>query len=86
MEELKKEIVDQVINKDEQGDGYGFVESGSFGEYGPGGLLSEAEKAKKSAPRLKLSTEKKTAPKMACHFCRQRKIACGPGDTEGTCK
>lgn len=79
------EIVEQMVNKDEQGDGFGFVESGSFGEY-KNGLVSEAERKKRSHPRLKLSTEKKTAPKMACLFCRQRKIACGPGDNEGTCK
>ena len=29
--------------------------------------------------RVKLSTEKKTPPKMACLFCRNRKIACGVG-------
>ena len=82
---LENDFIDQAIVKDEQGDGYGFVESGSFGEY-KRGLMSSSEKKKRSAPRLKLSTEKKTAPKMACTFCRIRKIACGIGDTEGTCK
>ena len=87
IQKLEKEAAGLMLKQDEQGDGWGFVESGSHGEY-DNGLLSEAEKRKKaSAPaRLKLSTEKKTAPKMACHFCRQRKIACGPGDVEGTCK
>lgn len=79
-----------MVDKDEQGDGWRFpeaAEAGSYGEY-DGGLLSKSEKKKKASmiPRLKLSTDKKTPPKMACVFFRQRKIARGPGDNETTCK
>ena len=42
---------------------------------------------KDGKPRLKLNTEKKSPPKMACHFCRNRKIACGTGKgKDKTCK
>ncbi len=42
-------------------------------------------------PKLKLTTTKKSPPKLACLFCRARKIACGPGEGPGegrerTCK
>ncbi|KAL5528763.1 hypothetical protein ACEPAF_7900 [Sanghuangporus sanghuang] len=74
---ILKKLEAAGIKEEEQGEGWGFVEGGSHGPHlslpgkGNGGPGS------KQSQRLKLSTEKKTPPKMACHFCRNRKIACG---------
>ena len=72
-----KKLEEEGVKEEEQGEGWGFVEGGS---HGPRMALPEKEKVgsgSKQTQRLKLSTEKKTPPKMACHFCRNRKIACG---------
>ncbi|KAH8116585.1 hypothetical protein DFH11DRAFT_1220129 [Phellopilus nigrolimitatus] len=81
------------VKKEEKGEGWGFVEGGS---HGPGlglGLPISAEDdggcadgsgSRSAGPlaRLKLTTDKKSPPKMACLFCRNRKIACGIGKGE----
>lgn len=89
LQPLTKKDLESLEEPSEQGDGYGFPEGGSLG---PGlglrlpGLGDDAEGGT-TGKRLKLSTEKKAPPKMACHFCRNRKIACGVGTGEDkTCK
>ena len=80
---VTKAEIDATFEPSERGDGYGFPEGGS---HGPGlglglpGLGDDEGGAGAGAKvRVKLSTEKKTPPKMACLFCRNRKIACGVG-------
>jgi len=44
-------------------------------------------RGKSNKQKLKLTSEKKVQPKLACMFCRQRKIACGVGTgPDKTCK
>lgn len=73
-----------LIFSEEEGTGWGFVEGGS---HGPLPMLLKSEDKKLRRPPTKLSTEKKNPPKMACLFCRNRKIACGVGKgANKTCK
>ncbi|KAI5118587.1 hypothetical protein M0805_008677 [Coniferiporia weirii] len=87
----RRRRVEDGVKEDEKGDGWGFVEGGS---HGPGlglGLPGSGDSGdacgtdghgSARGPRLKLTTDKKTPPKMACLFCRNRKIACGAGKGE----
>lgn len=79
-----------AIKESEKGEGWGFIEGGSHGPgRGLGLPIPEDEDDKEAGKkrRLKLTTDQKNPPKMACHFCRNRKIACGEGKTDATtCK
>ncbi|EJD02617.1 uncharacterized protein FOMMEDRAFT_155937 [Fomitiporia mediterranea MF3/22] len=82
-DDARKDFEEKGIKSEEQGEGWGSTEGGSHGQRFalPGLVHRDGDRtgaSNRSGPRLKLSTEKKTPPKMACHFCRNRKIACGP--------
>ncbi|KAL5523468.1 hypothetical protein ACEPAG_7641 [Sanghuangporus baumii] len=74
---ILKKLEAAGIKEEEQGEGWGFVEGGSHGPHLSLNGKDNGGPGPKQSQRLKLSTEKKTPPKMACHFCRNRKIACG---------
>ncbi|KAL5485506.1 hypothetical protein ACEPAI_8148 [Sanghuangporus weigelae] len=74
---MLKKLEAAGIKEEEQGEGWGFVEGGSHGPHLSLPGKGNGGPGPKQSQRLKLSTEKKTPPKMACHFCRNRKIACG---------
>ncbi|KAH8114034.1 hypothetical protein DFH11DRAFT_1595395 [Phellopilus nigrolimitatus] len=74
------------VKKEEKGKGWGFAEGGL---HGPGlgldnGGCADGSGGRGADPlaRLKLTTDEKAPPKIACFFCRNRKIACGIGKGE----
>ncbi|KAH8104384.1 hypothetical protein DFH11DRAFT_1648174 [Phellopilus nigrolimitatus] len=81
------------VKKEEKGKGWGSAEGGSHGPgFGLGLPISKKDNGgcadgpgdRGTGPlaRLKLTTDEKAPLKMACLFCRNRKIACGIGKGE----
>lgn len=85
-ESRASQLISTLEHLEVEGSGYGFVEGGSHGPgMGLGSDFPDFPGNKKTRP--KLTTDKKGPPKLACLFCRNRKIACGIGQGEDkTCK